>query len=104
MGSSEGTTRPIHYLSDNVKKKIRSLWGQGTPNFSDAAVAAVEYVLKVFEERHVPCLPAQQISIAVAAGRLAEQARGIGSDAFIQSFERICMSNISAQAVYYSIK
>lgn len=98
------TPYPIHHLPEEVKEEIRILWGQGTPKINDAAAVAVQHARRVFKQQQVPWDAERQSLLGVAAGRVAEQMRGEGSDAFIQLFERICMSNICTTAVYNSIK
>ncbi len=75
--------RKKHSLPREVRDNIRVIWGSGTPNFSHAAKQAVCWAIN----NVYPHDRDTQMNIAISAGRLAEQLRGNGSDAFINAFE-----------------
>ena len=70
-------------LPKEVRDDIQRIWGWGTPDFSHAAKQAVCWVNDHVYSHDLNA----QVDIAISAGRLAEQLRGQGSDAFIKAFE-----------------
>ena len=82
-GATMSFAKDYVHLPAEVKTQIRGIWGQGKPEFTHAAKQAVCWAIdNVF--RHDDDMA---VNIAISAGRLAEQLRGQGSDAFIAAFE-----------------
>lgn len=82
-------------LPKEIKEDIRRIWGWGTPHFSHAAKQAVCWAIDNVYTHNLD----SQVDIAISAGRLAEQLRGQGSDAFIQAFEEEILNSSEGESV-----